>query len=136
MNHLDYFKKINAQKQINKLAKKYKNKKIVIYGNGIYFQALNENYDLSKLNIVAIADKKFEADTQSNTSAFAALKPTELKDFDFDILLTALYDDNSLTDYLEYELLINSKNEGKPISSIVKPTLWFSILVLLGVYDE
>ena len=63
---LTYFKEVNAQKQINKLARKYKNKKIVIYGAGEYFRILKENYDLSKLNIVGIADKKFETNKDAN----------------------------------------------------------------------
>ena len=57
MNILDYLKAVHAQRQINKLARKYKNKKIVIYGAGEYFQILKNNFDLSNLNIVGIADK-------------------------------------------------------------------------------
>ena len=34
MNILGYLKAVHAQRQINKLARKYKNKKIVIYGAG------------------------------------------------------------------------------------------------------
>ena len=40
MNILGYLKAVHAQRQINKLARKYKNKKIVIYGAGEYFQIL------------------------------------------------------------------------------------------------
>lgn len=132
MDILGYFKAVHAQKQINKLARKYKNKKIVIYGAGIYFQILNNNFDLSKLNIVAIADKKFETSKNSNPTTFTPLAPEELKDFDFDVILVALYDDTSLCDYLEYQLLINTQNEGKPVLSIIEPTILYTIKVLLG----
>ena len=132
MDILGYFKAVHAQRQINKLARKYKNKKIVIYGAGIYFQILNNNFDLSKLNIVAIADKKFETSKNANTTAFMALAPEELKDFDYDAIFVALYDDTSLCDYLEYQLLINTQNEGKPIISIIEPTILYTIKVLLG----
>ena len=58
-----YFKEIleeqNAQKQINKLSRKLKNKKVVIYGAGNFSKVLFENYDLSKFNILAVSDKKF-----------------------------------------------------------------------------
>ena len=132
MNILSYFKAVNAQRQINKLARKYKNKKVVIYGAGEYFQILKNNFDLSKLNVVGIADKKFENSKASNSTPYLALAPEELKDFDFDVILVALYDDTSLCDYLEYQLLINTKNEGTPVRSIVEPTILYTIKVLLG----
>lgn len=132
MDILSYFKKVNAQKQINKLAKKYKNKKIVIYGAGEYYQILQNNFDLSKLNIVGISDKKFETSKKTNPSKYLALTPEELQDFEFDIILVALYDDVSLCDYLKYELLINTINEGKPVKSLIEPTLFFILQVLLS----
>ena len=132
MNILGYFKSVHAQRQINKLARKYKNKKIVIYGAGEYFQILKNNFDLSKLNIVGIADKKFETSKDSNPTPYLALATEELKDFDLDVILVALYDDTSLCDYLEYQLLINTQNEDKPIRSIIEPTFLYTIKVLLG----
>ena len=115
MNILGYFKSVHAQRQINKLARKYKNKKIVIYGAGEYFQILKNNFDLSKLNIVGIADKKFETSKDSNPTPYLPLAPEELKTFDYDVILVALYYDVSLCDYLEYQLLVNTKNEDKEI---------------------
>ena len=132
MNILDYLKAVHAQRQIHKLARKYKNKKIVIYGAGEYFQILKNNFDLSNLNIVGIADKKFETSKDSNPTQYLALAPEELKEFDLDVILVALYDDTSLCDYLEYQLLINTENEGKPVRSIVEPTILYTIKVLLG----
>ena len=132
MNILDYLKAVHAQRQINKLARKYKNKKIVIYGAGEYFQIFKNNFDLSNLNIVGIADKKFETSKDSNPTQYLALAPEELKEFDLDVILVALYDDTSLCDYLEYQLLINTENEGKPVRSIVEPTILYTIKVLLG----
>lgn len=132
MNILGSLKAVHAQRQINKLARKYKNKKIVIYGAGEYFQILKNNFDLSNLNIVGIADKKFETSKDSNPTQYLALAPEELKEFDLDVILVALYDDTSLCDYLEYQLLINTENEGKPVRSIVEPTILYTIKVLLG----
>ena len=60
MDYKKYFADVKAQKQINKLAKKYKNKKIVIYGAGIMAETLFNNYDTSKLNIVAVCDQKYK----------------------------------------------------------------------------
>ena len=128
---LTYFREVNAQKQINKLAKKYKNKKIVIYGAGEYFRILKENYDLSKLNIVGIADKKFEINKGANIFEYTPLAPDELKGFDLDTILVALYDDVEVCEYLEMQILVNTKNKNKEISSIIEPTFWYAMKILL-----
>ncbi len=49
----------NFQKRIDKLIKKYKNKKIMIYGASMAFDVIRKNYDLSGLNIIGIADIRF-----------------------------------------------------------------------------
>lgn len=54
-----YFKKINFEKKLQKLAKKYKNKKILIYGAGLFAKVIFENYDMSRFNIVGVVDIKF-----------------------------------------------------------------------------
>lgn len=127
---LSYFKKVKAQKQINKLSKKYKNKRIVIYGAGEYFRILKENFDLSKLNIVGIADKKFETDKNTNFTEYIAITPDELKTFDCDIILVALYDDVTVYNYLEKELLVKKE---KKVISIIEPTLLYIIKVFLEI---
>ena len=132
LDHLEYFKKVNAQRQIDRLSKKYKNKKIVIYGCGEYFKILYNNFDLSKLNIVGICDKKFEKTEDQNPTQYKALKPEDLKYGDFDLILVALYDDSSTCDNLEYQVLINTPNEGKKVRSIIEPTFWYIIKVLIG----
>ena len=47
-NFVEYFHNVKAQKQIDRLCKKYADKKIVIYGAGEYFKILNTNFDISK----------------------------------------------------------------------------------------
>lgn len=50
-----------VKKRFEYLKKKFKNKKIIIYGAGIYFK--NLGCDFSQLNVIGIVDKKFsEAD--------------------------------------------------------------------------
>ena len=61
----DLTQKANFQKRVDKLAKKYKNKRVVIYGGGLLFSLITNNYDLSKLNIVAIADKSVRDEGQT-----------------------------------------------------------------------
>ena len=49
----------NLRKYLKKLEKKLKDKKIIIYGAGEFFSYINKHYDLSKLNIIGISDKRF-----------------------------------------------------------------------------
>ena len=49
-----YLKKINFDKYIKKLIKKLAGKKAIIYGCGSFFCYINDNYDLSGLNIIGI----------------------------------------------------------------------------------
>ena len=44
-----FLEKNNFSKRLNKLNKKLKDKKIIIYGAGKFFRAIVENYDLSNL---------------------------------------------------------------------------------------
>ncbi len=87
----DYFQAVNEQKYLDDLSEKLKNKKVLLYGAGLISNVLLENYDLSKLNIVGICDKKFEKENREEF--FYNLKtysPNELKNLDFDVILFTL----------------------------------------------
>ena len=118
-----YLKLNNVQKQLDNFAKKYKNKKIVIYGAGNYFQLINENYDLSQINIVGITDLKFASDKNLNTTKYLPLAPNELKDYDYDIIAMALINDLDIMSIVDDKILKGSPNENKPILPLISPTL-------------
>ena len=118
-----YLKLNNAQKQLDNFAKKYKNKKIVIYGAGNYFQLIKENYDLSQINIVGITDLKFASDKNLNTTKYLPLAPNELKDYDYDIIAMALINDLDIMSIVDDKILKGSPNENKPILPLISPTL-------------
>ena len=84
-----YLKFVNEQKYINKLAKKYKDKKILIYGTGTIAEHIFNNYDLSKLNIIAVSDKKYVS--RSSYKGYIAVKPEEIKELKPDVILFTLY---------------------------------------------
>lgn len=58
--YLAFYQDNKMQKKIDTLAKKYNNDKVIIYGVGKAFDVLYENYDLSGLTIVGVADIKFK----------------------------------------------------------------------------
>ncbi len=61
---LEYLKSVNFAKQLKKLNKKLKGKTVVIYGAGILFEKLKNNYDLSGLNIIGISDRKYTEEAE------------------------------------------------------------------------
>jgi len=56
---LKYLEDVKFEKYLKRLNKKLKGKTVVIYGSGLMFQKANANYDLSKLNIIGISDRKY-----------------------------------------------------------------------------
>lgn len=114
-----FLDKQRAQEKINKLAKKYKNKRIVIYGAGEYTRCLFKNYDLSKLNVVAIADKRFEEDKVHEFYSLNCIKPEILKEFDCDAIFISNFKYTNIYDFLTEELLKCSKNKNIEIRPLI-----------------
>lgn len=56
----EYFDLVKQEMKNKTLSKKYKNKKVILYGMGTNTEVLFEKYDLSDLNIIAVADRKFK----------------------------------------------------------------------------
>ncbi len=125
--YLEYYKQINAQKQIENLAKKYKNKKIVIYGAGIMTKTLFENFDFSKLNIIAICDNKYKVSSEERFFAYKTINPKELITLDYDVIFVNLRKNNTFINKIKYRLIINSKNENKQVKALIEPTWQFLI---------
>ena len=109
----------DLQKQINLLAKKYKNKKIAIYGAGNFANRIFANCDISKLNIVAIADKKFNDESLKYFYGLNCIIPEELALIDCDIILIANKDFYYFQTIVE-SIISNSKNKKVPIQSFIK----------------
>ena len=122
-----YFEDVDAQKQIDKLARKYKNKKIVIYGAGLYCRTLFENYDMSKLNIAAVADRSFEGAAKRDFFGQNCISPYELKEFDCDVILLGVQEMLKILDYLEDELLADTKNERVKIRPLIRKPFIYAI---------
>jgi len=95
-------KKHNFQNRINQLAKKFQNKKIFLYGAGMVFDVINENFDLSGLEIVGIADKKFsKPEVYQGYQAFSSKDFLEQKP---DIILTCMLEKKIAENYFIKDL--------------------------------
>lgn len=60
-----YIEESDYKKQLKNLEKKLKNKKAIVYGTGLLFELLSQKYDLSNLNIIGVADRKFTANDKN-----------------------------------------------------------------------
>ena len=58
-NYGQIWNKNHFSKKYAKLKQKYKNKRIIFYGTGIFFKELKNNYNLSDFNIVGFSDIKY-----------------------------------------------------------------------------
>ncbi len=109
--------KLDAQKVIEKQQKKYKNKKVIIYGAGQYTRYIFENYDLSGFNIVAVADLKFDSKKNEKFYGYKTISPKEIKDENFDIILLSFLEESTPYQYLK------SHNLESKADMLINPTL-------------
>lgn len=109
---------VGGEKSIKKLAKKYKNKKVIIYGAGQYSQFIFENYDLSGLNIVCVADKRYKENSAELYFGHKTITPEEILKTDYDVILIAILEDYNVFRYLKENFAPQSK-----IDILIKPDL-------------
>ncbi|MBR1942656.1 hypothetical protein IJ843_02850 [bacterium] len=104
------FEQLKFSKHYEKLCKKLKEKKIVFYGAGLMFDYFAQNYDLSKLNIAGIADKKIETKNIETYQGIKTLSFEELKNCDFDCILITTQYPVVIRNFLKFELFgLNKK---------------------------
>lgn len=121
MDFQEYLRKCDAQSKINKLAKRYKNKKIAVYGAGKFAQAIFSDYDLSKLNIVAVADIAFEDESKRQFFGYNCIMPKELGKIEYDVILIANFDYEYFLKLLDDQLLRFTKNENAEVRPFIRP---------------
>jgi hypothetical protein len=110
----------NLQKRIDQLAKKYKNKKVLVYGAGILASVIFENYNLSALEIVGFADQKFFT-TDETFHNIKAVSPYDIGELKPEIILLATYNTGNIKNFIKEEVLASL---GKvPVEPIVKKNL-------------
>jgi len=126
-----YLKQVNFDKQYKKLIKKYRNREIVIYGAGQLFQLINNNYDLSKLNIVGICDRNFENNGEEYYCGYKKLLIEDLVTHNTDLILTATFEYLGLIDHLRDHVFKRKKVEYRPM--VYMPFWMFIKECLFGV---
>ena len=105
-----YINKTNTEEfktHLTDLLKSLEGKKVLIYGAGIAYADLKLKYDFSKLNIVAIADKKFEEETVLDR--IKAIPPEQIFYQDYDVILITNECGSVISNYLSKTMKIQDK---------------------------
>lgn len=107
------FNPCDYKKIYDVLCKKYKNKKVVLYGAGKFFEFIKDNFDLSKFNIIAVSDLKFnEFDSPKHLEniGFKVITPHKIHTLKPDIVIICTEKLIPIMKYFKEELF---KNTGK-----------------------
>lgn len=126
--HLEYLEKVNFSKQLGKLNKKLKNKSIVIYGTGIFFEVLKSNYDMCSLNIIAVSDRKFTNHEQDEEFlGYKVCAPEEIASLHPDCVLVATINIVKIMESLENTVLKGTKIKLMPLVRKPFKDIWNEI---------
>ena len=127
-----YLKSIAFNKTFEELCSEIKDKKVLIYGAGLLFETAVLNYDIKKLNIVGVSDKKFEAEDSPQTCCgIKTFKPDELTNLDFDCILVAVKEYNSLVKIMKqnHNIPVYPLFKKPPVSPFEKRNIRHNIYV-------
>lgn len=127
----------NFGEELKKLAKEYKNKKVILYGAGIFLETINKKYDLNCLNIIAISDirflnteiKELKDDMTSHFFSqekeyigYKTISPDKIFEYKPDIVLLTVEDDFYIEKFLCEKLFKKYKKKFK-YRTIFNPSL-------------
>lgn len=107
-----YLKDIKFEKYLNSLKKNLKGKTIVIYGTGLLFQYINENYDLSELNIIGVSDMKYAEEMEGQMDlGYKVIPKSSITKYNPDYIIIASENYMNLLESmtLEYSEISNVK---------------------------
>ena len=113
---VEYLESFKFSKNLKNLKRKIKNKTVVIYGAGVFFQAIKKHYDISDINIIGISDRRFEGhEPNEECFGYKVYAPSELKDLNPDYVLVATKMYIGIIEDLYYDTLKDTKIKIKPL---------------------
>ena len=114
-----HLENIKFEKNLDKLKKKLKNKTSIIYGTGSFFKYINENYDLSKLNIIGISDMKFnDNDEGKDFLGYKMVPKNKIISYKPDYVIVATLKYISIVEDFELNILNKTKIKVLPLAKI------------------
>ena len=101
------------KKNIENILRELSGKKILIYGAGAGFKALDSDYNIiQNLNIIAIADKKYEKEEKVFYRNIKTIAPQEIFNEEFDYILVSNENVTPIANFLTGELNIPAQKVG------------------------
>ena len=117
IGYTEYLKNIRFEDKLKALSRKYKDKKILIYGNGILFNVICEHYRISDyLDISAVSDLRYEKNETKEYLGFKAVKPAEIKTTDANIVLVTTVNPVEIKNFL-------IKNDFVKKGTVIEPLI-------------
>ncbi len=114
--NLNYLNEFNFEKTLPKLVKKLRDKKVMLYGAGVFLELIKKYFDLSGLNVIGIADKKFRQKSDNETFlGYKKYAPEEIKNLNPDYVVVATKNYINIIEDLYYDTLKGSKIKIKPL---------------------
>lgn len=97
------------KERLENIFKELEGKRVIVYGAGEGFSALDKMFDFSKrLNVVAISDIKFTK--EQDLCGYRAVAPEQIKNIDCDAILVTQESYKSVLHYLRNTLCIEDKS--------------------------
>jgi len=114
--NINYLEKYKFDKTLPKLIKKLKDKKVVLYGAGVFLELIKKYYDLSKLNVIGITDKRFEEHSENDEFlGYKVYSPDEIIKLNPDYVVVATKMYVNIIENLYYNTLKGTKIKIKPL---------------------
>ncbi len=121
IQNIEHLEKFGFPKYLEKMKKRLKNKKIVIYDAGEFFKVIKGYYNLDGLNIIAISDKRFAQSNEKEFLGYQAVEPDKIKYLKPDYVIVATKIFRSIIEDLRHSQLKGTKIRVEPI---LKRSLW------------
>ena len=114
--NLNYLYKFHFDKTLPKFIKKLNNKRVMLYGAGVYLELIKKYFDISGLNIIGIADKRFESHEENiEFLGYKAFAPDEITEENPDYVVVATKKYVNIIEDLYYNRLKGTKIKIKPL---------------------
>ena len=108
----EYLKCDDFKLFIEELSQKLKNKSVILYANGVYFDALTDLYDLRQyFNIVGVSDLKYESNNTKEYKNFKVIKPSQISNSNIDCILITSPNSTNIQKFLIRNDIVNKNTE-------------------------
>ena len=128
--NLNYLYELNFEKTLPKVVKKLRNKTVVLYGAGAFLELIKKYFDLSGINVIGIADRRFSNHKDDEEFlGYKAYSPDEISEINPDCVLVATKFYINIVEDLYYKTLKGKKIKILPL---VRKPLWTLIKEIWG----